>query len=77
MSDTKCDCWEKMDKLLGERGLLLARGLSALSLGSDIAVVRGLSLERLDGAKIKRSDAKTLRMSHCPFCGTEYGGAKK
>lgn len=33
---------------------------------------RGIPLEKADGSKLKRTDAKMLEVSYCCFCGEKY-----
>lgn len=33
---------------------------------------RGIPLEKADGSKLKRTDAKMLEVSYCCFCGKKY-----
>lgn len=71
---TMCNCWDETNTKLKEKGFQLSDKLSALVWTPDgpLGVVRFLPLQRKDGAKLKRSDPKTLTMSYCPFCGSKY-----
>lgn len=77
MKNTKtsgCNCWDETNAKLKEKGFQLSDSLSALSWTEEgpLNVVRYLPLQRQDGAKLKRSDPKSLQMSYCPFCGSKY-----
>lgn len=69
-----CDCWETRDNGLRERfGLKLSDACSVLELDKETLGLRaayGLPLQRVDGKPLRRSDAKFIEITHCPFCGT-------
>ena len=68
---SNCICWEKTNDALRDKGFRLSDSLTALS-GLNLRLVHILPLQRLDGKKLKRSDAQSITMSHCPFCGAKW-----
>ncbi len=61
--------------MLKEKGYQLADSLSCLTWASSghLPVTRLLPLQRIDGKKLKRGEPGSVNISHCPFCGTQYG----
>lgn len=68
-----CDCWEKMNKVVADKGMKLSdEGVGIRMIGNEMAVVYGIPLERMDGKKPLRTDPKCLEITHCPFCGNKF-----
>jgi hypothetical protein len=65
-----CDCIEKLDVQLKEKGYCL-NATMPLTGGPSRAII---SLVRLDSWKIETRSGKpsTFLASHCPFCGVQY-----
>ena len=67
-----CDCYQKVDEKLKPKGFKLASKLFLYKVQeADLTLkhVMVLPVERLDGARMKRGDPKTVEISYCPFCG--------
>jgi len=67
-----CNCWSEKDDGLRKMGYKISDACSMLSLNREALTLSGkygLPLQRIDGAKPKRSDPKMITITHCPFCG--------
>lgn len=64
----ECSCFEDTNDQLKAMGFRLSAALSYIAM-PEFKVVRCLPLEKADGSKMKRTDPKTVTVSHCPFCG--------
>ena len=71
MTETKtCNCWHEKDNKLREMGYKISDACSMLQIKDlNLTAKFGLPLQRTDGGKLKRDDAKMITISHCPFCG--------
>ena len=70
-----CDCWFKKSKELeAKAGFKLADVCTMFTVTDELGLhaTHGIPLERADGKKLKRDDARMLQMSFCPFCGEKY-----
>lgn len=68
----KCNCLNKIDEKLKEKGMKLSSKLLMFQVTEPdlgLKMVAGWPLERLDGKRMLRKDPKVMQMSHCPFCG--------
>ena len=74
-TDTPCKCWNETEAKLREKGYRLADSLSAIqwTQSGPMKVTRMLPIMRSDHAKLKKTDPKSITISHCPFCGQKYG----
>ena len=69
-SEDSCDCWNEKDNKLREMGYKIADACSMLQIKDlDLTAKYGLPLQRTDGKKLSRSNAKMIIISFCPFCG--------
>lgn len=69
-----CDCIKRIDDKLKPKGLKLSKKLLLFAVGEKqlgLSMACAWPLERLDGKQLRGGDPRTLRMSHCPFCGTK------
>jgi len=75
MAKKSCDCWSEKEAGLRKLGYKIADVCSTFQVSRDdkldFKLRRGLPLERVDGKRLKRTDPKTITISHCPFCGKE------
>ena len=61
-----CHC---IDAKLKDKGFKISEKLITIRV-PEFKAVLVIPLERVDGAKLKRNDPKTVEASFCPFCGT-------
>lgn len=69
-----CSCWSETNARLKEKGYKLSDACSMLKVTDELGLhaTRGIPLEKADGSKLKRTDAKMLEVSYCCFCGKKY-----
>ena len=69
-----CSCWSETNARLKEKGYKLSDACSMLKVTDDLGLhaTRGIPLEKADGSKPKRTDARMLEVSYCCFCGKKY-----
>lgn len=69
-----CSCWSETNARLKEKGYKLSDACSMLKVTDELGLhaTRGIPLEKADGSKLKRTDAKMLEVSYCCFCGEKY-----
>lgn len=63
-----CKCFKEVEEQLKPYGLRLTGKVFCLA-GLSLDCNFHIPLERIDGKRLTRSGPKTLRVSHCPFCG--------
>lgn len=73
-----CSCWSETNARLKEKGYKLADVCSMLTVTDELGLhaMRGVPLERADGARLKRDDPRMLQVSYCCFCGKKYPNGK-
>lgn len=77
-----CKCITVIDKKLEPQGLRLSDKLIGFTInegeGNLIMEMTCLwPIERLDGKKPRSAEPKTMRMTHCPFCGVKAEKGKQ
>lgn len=66
-----CNCIADTDGRLREKGYKISNACSHISVTAELGLkaVYCLPVERVDGARLKRSEGRAIQISHCPFCG--------
>lgn len=74
-----CNCISKIDDKLRESGIKIADSCSGFQITESLSLKAHhcLPLQRVDGKRLKRTDAKSVIFPYCPFCGQPYDPAKE
>jgi len=68
-----CSCFGDLNRALKPKGFQLSDKLSRFRVTGELGLEHtlGFPIERIDGRRLSSKDAKTVEMSHCPFCGAK------
>ena len=73
MNPDPCNCWDEQNAELKSRGYRIhTQHTEIIAARPNPGEIHLLFVQRDDGSKMSAGDQKTLRMTHCPFCGVKY-----